>query len=187
MSVFNKDKDSVEDVLSSIRDVMSGRITRDALSGNTHNKNEKGTLILTTSIQEDGTIKDLRNKEAVMTKKTNNQNQDEEAPSWASVAAETDFTNIHPQFPADMMISPQTIAESVAALSGLSTQMPHNETQRTDNQKFQPLGGRTIEELTHEILKPLLKDWLDSHLPTLVKWIVTEQIEKMMQQQQKLG
>jgi Uncharacterized protein conserved in bacteria len=33
-----------------------------------------------------------------------------------------------------------------------------------------------------EILKPLLKEWLDANLPVLVRWIVNEQIEKIMEQ-----
>jgi cell pole-organizing protein PopZ len=185
MSVFNKDKDSVENVLSSIREVMSGKITKDIPPGNTRNTNEKKPLILTTSIQEDGTIKDLRNKEAAMTKKIQNQSEAEVDPAWDSVATGTDAESIQAKSSSDMMISPQAIAESVAAISELTSPIPQDDTLKL--QKFQPQGGRTVEELAHEILKPLLKDWLDSHLPSLVKWIVTEQIEKIMQQKQKAG
>ena len=45
------------------------------------------------------------------------------------------------------------------------------------------VGGYTVEELMRELLRPMLKDWLDTHLPSLVKWLVTEQIEKMLQGQ----
>lgn len=47
------------------------------------------------------------------------------------------------------------------------------------------LGQNTIDGLMRELLRPMLKDWLDAHLPSLVKWIVTEQIEKIIQEQRK--
>ena len=36
--------------------------------------------------------------------------------------------------------------------------------------------------MVRQILKPLLKEWLDTHLPALVRGIVTEQVEKIVQQ-----
>ena len=44
------------------------------------------------------------------------------------------------------------------------------------------IGGQTVEELVREILRPLLKEWLDANLPTLVKWVVNEQVEKIVRQ-----
>jgi len=49
----------------------------------------------------------------------------------------------------------------------------------------QEVGQQTVETLMRELLKPMLKDWLDAHLPSLVKWLVAEQIEKLMQQYQE--
>lgn len=45
-----------------------------------------------------------------------------------------------------------------------------------------PLDGQAIEHQLREILRPLLKEWLDANLPVLVRWIVNEQIEKIMEQ-----
>ena len=44
------------------------------------------------------------------------------------------------------------------------------------------MGGKTVESLVRETLKPLLKEWLDRNLPTLVRWVVHEQVEKMVHQ-----
>jgi cell pole-organizing protein PopZ len=181
MSMLNKDKGSVEDVLSSIRDVMSGKLTRNQTPKKTYNTNEKNTLVLTTAIQEDGTIKDLSTKEAAMTKKIKIEEQD---ASWNPVTPVQEVASIQPKSSADMVISPQTVAESVAALSSLAAQSAHADLAKTDTFKSQHVGDRTIEDLTRDLLKPLLKDWLDANLPSLVKWIVTEQIEKMVKQQQ---
>lgn len=44
------------------------------------------------------------------------------------------------------------------------------------------LDGQAIEQQLRELLRPLLKEWLDANLPVLVRWIVNEQIEKIMEQ-----
>ena len=40
-------------------------------------------------------------------------------------------------------------------------------------------GGRTIEEIVSDMLKPMLKDWLDENLPSLVERLVAEEIERV--------
>jgi len=40
-------------------------------------------------------------------------------------------------------------------------------------------GGPTIEDLVREELRPLLKDWLDNHLPPLVERLVRAEIERV--------
>jgi uncharacterized protein len=41
-------------------------------------------------------------------------------------------------------------------------------------------GGPTIEELVREELRPLLKQWLDTHLPPLVERLVRAEIERVV-------
>ena len=40
-------------------------------------------------------------------------------------------------------------------------------------------GGPTIEDLVRSELRPLLKDWLDNHLPPLVERLVRAEIERV--------
>jgi cell pole-organizing protein PopZ len=40
-------------------------------------------------------------------------------------------------------------------------------------------NARTLDELVSEMLKPMLKDWLDDNLPTLVERIVRDEIERV--------
>lgn len=42
-----------------------------------------------------------------------------------------------------------------------------------------PAGERKLAETTREMLRPLLKDWLDEHLPRLVERLVREEIERV--------
>ncbi len=41
-------------------------------------------------------------------------------------------------------------------------------------------SGRTLEDLTKEILRPLLKEWLNENLPGLIERLVRAEIEKMV-------
>ena len=42
-----------------------------------------------------------------------------------------------------------------------------------------PKGGRTLEDVVSELLRPLLKAWLDEHLPAIVQARVEEEVERI--------
>ena|SRR5580658_5390849 len=42
-----------------------------------------------------------------------------------------------------------------------------------------PAAGRTLEDLTRDLLKPLLKAWLDENLPRIVEAKVAEEVERI--------
>ena len=46
-------------------------------------------------------------------------------------------------------------------------------------------GQRTIEDLVREMLRPLLKEWLDSNLPHLVERVVQEEVGRLVRDVQK--
>lgn len=85
------------------------------------------------------------------------------------------------------LASKETMAESAAAFSELAdvarrmSSMP--QTAVSDPVTPGNAGGYTVDALMREMLRPMLKEWLDAHLPSLVKWLVTEQIEKMLKDQ----
>jgi cell pole-organizing protein PopZ len=74
-----------------------------------------------------------------------------------------------------------TIRESLAALSGLSRFSPN----ATDDGNNSSAGAQTIDGLVRELLRPMLKEWLDANLPSLVKWVVTEQVERIFKERNK--
>jgi len=47
-------------------------------------------------------------------------------------------------------------------------------------------AGVTLEDVTREILKPLVKDWLDQNLPYMIERIVKKEIENMVNRAEKL-
>ncbi len=42
-----------------------------------------------------------------------------------------------------------------------------------------PASGRTLEDVVRELLRPLLKDWLDSNLPGIVEAAVQAEVERI--------
>ena len=42
-----------------------------------------------------------------------------------------------------------------------------------------PPPGRSLEDVTRELLRPMLKDWLDQHLATIVQARVDEEVERI--------
>lgn len=42
-----------------------------------------------------------------------------------------------------------------------------------------PADGRTLEDVVRELLRPLLKGWLDEHLPNIVQTAVQAEVERI--------
>ena len=83
---------------------------------------------------------------------------DRSHPSAASAAG---------QRPTDEgLLSPATAAALDAAFNALA-------------QTAQPPRGRTVEELVSELLRPMLKAWLDDNLPAIVERLVRAEIERV--------
>jgi uncharacterized protein len=43
-----------------------------------------------------------------------------------------------------------------------------------------PIGIRTVEQLLMELMRPILKEWLDENLPNLVEELVREEIDRVV-------
>lgn len=46
-------------------------------------------------------------------------------------------------------------------------------------------GGITLEDMVRELLRPILKDWLDANLPYLIERMVKQEIERMVDRTSK--
>ena len=51
--------------------------------------------------------------------------------------------------------------------------------QLADTLMARALGERSIEDMTQDLLKGMLRSWLDAHLPSLVEKLVREEIERV--------
>lgn len=86
-----------------------------------------------------------------------------------------------PQDEDDRLVSAATESASVSALSQLSAIGAGR-----DQLGNLSLGdaGRTLEDLVRELLRPMLRDWLDTNLPQLVERLVQDEIRRMSREAQ---
>ena len=76
-----------------------------------------------------------------------------------------------PAEPAAPIASPQTLAATRGALDHLSRLMVRPE----------PGNDGTLEGLVREMLRPMLRDWLDANLPAIVETMVAREVERITQ------
>jgi uncharacterized protein len=77
--------------------------------------------------------------------------------------------------PADtVLVSPESARAAAASVAGLVAHLAGERGTQTHR------GGPTIEDLVRAELRPLLKTWLDTHLPALVERLVRAEIERVV-------
>lgn len=77
----------------------------------------------------------------------------------------------------EKLVSDEVEEVSVATISGLTAALAS--TARVGD------GDTTLEELTKELLRPVLKQWLDEYLPGMVERIVREEVERIADRARK--
>ena len=70
-------------------------------------------------------------------------------------------------------MAPESTAAAAASVGSLLRTLSQERTTQVHR------GGPTIEDLVREEVRPLLKDWLDHHLPPLVERLVRQEIERV--------
>jgi cell pole-organizing protein PopZ len=72
------------------------------------------------------------------------------------------------------LVAPETAAATASSVDGLLRTLSASRSTQVHR------GGPTIEDLVREEVRPLLKDWLDTHLPPLVERLVRLEIERVV-------
>lgn len=169
---------SMDEILASIKSIISDDVKQAAKNSfelpQANNKNDDADVLdLTEMIKEDGSVVSLpkggnMSKEAKkLDQSRDNSKEDEKgiAQDLQEAEKEIDF------------ISSEALSESMQALQGLDS--ISNDTLQEVKHAF--TGGKTLEVLMSDILRPMLKEWIDANLPSLVKVIVNDQVEKVIQ------
>lgn len=91
---------------------------------------------------------------------------EEEAPA---IAAPVTVTAAGPQAPVTEIVSHVTMAASRTALDSLSAMIV----------KPSIAGSDSLEGLVREMLRPMLKDWLDANLPEVVERVVAKEVARI--------
>jgi hypothetical protein len=88
-----------------------------------------------------------------------------------------------PSMPVPVMVTPPPLRTPAA----METHILSNETGGLVASAFaslsrnsaMPAAGRSIEDVMVELLRPMLRDWMDSHLPGIVERLVKAEIERV--------
>jgi hypothetical protein len=97
----------------------------------------------------------------------------EPVPSVAQVAAAPSMESME-FMPPSALLAPETEAAATTSVGNLMRSLATERTMRVHR------DGPTIEDIVREELRPLLKQWLDAHLPDLVERLVQAEIERVV-------
>ena len=160
----NKDQTeaSMEEILASIRRIISQDDNDESSDHLHHEDKNKSTvndedeiLVLTYVVDEDVSIE---------VNKT-------QGKSDINLNAETISTNVRDKYE-EPIISSKVEELSISLISDLVSAIGSGATIGTEN--------KTLEQLTKEMLRPMLKEWLDANLPKTVENIVREEIKRIV-------
>lgn len=172
--MHSEDK-KVEEILSSIRNIISEDIKDHASptfsSGAPHAKTQKPgvpVIELTQMVEEDGSIVTLSSPKTQQTQSS--------MPTQQPL-----------QSSREEIISSAAAREFASAFNSLENTLKAPQQAGAGIPVFDKntIGQMTLDMIVNQMLQPLLKEWLDKHLPALVKLLVSEQIEKILNNQQQ--
>jgi len=100
--------------------------------------------------------------------------QPEEPDAPAAMSAETQVQAEAVAPAVASLVAPTVAAATTAAVSKLLRAVAQERSAPVHR------GGPTIEDVVREELRPMLKEWLDQHLPPLVERLVQAEIERVV-------
>jgi uncharacterized protein len=95
-------------------------------------------------------------------------------PVLAPALPLTPSSPITPDPASQGLVAPEVAAAAVASVGALVRTLTVERSMQVHT------GGPTIEDIVREELRPLLKEWLDTNLPTLVERLVRTEIERVV-------
>lgn len=176
---------------------------------------EEDVLELTDEVQDDGTVVNLNTGEAVAEEETPEEfvealelDEEEEVelemvdaeeepaeeaeeavaepePEPAPVVEEQPVpepADVLAAEAADRLVSENPAMNSVTSLSALAAAVD------THRRAVDPsIGPRTIEDLVKDVMRPMIREWLDENLPSLVERMVGREIERMTREAEDIS
>jgi cell pole-organizing protein PopZ len=160
---------SMEEILASIRKIISDETppAAEPVAAKATVAPQEDVLELTQMVQDDGSILDVSAP------------KEQEAPLPPPSPAPAPRVSAAPLPPAsESLVSAPTASSAASALSSLANTVEIERLSSAPNTAtFIGNGSRTLEDMVVELMRPLLKDWLDKNLPAVVERLVQKEIE----------
>ena len=82
----------------------------------------------------------------------------------------------------ERLVSQPPATESVSSLASLAAAVD-NHRRAVDPS----IGPKTIEDLVKEVMRPMIREWLDGNLPSLVERLVGREIQRLTREAEELS
>lgn len=114
----------------------------------------------------------------------------EDYPETASEPEPEAYQPLQPESPPRYLPPAPTVIPSFAETEGLMSEESSEATQAAFNRLAETvtrraLGDRPIADVAQELLRGMLKQWLDENLPKIVEQLVREEIERVVRRPQR--
>ncbi|MDX2028350.1 MAG: DUF2497 domain-containing protein [Alphaproteobacteria bacterium] len=157
---------SMEEILASIRKIITDEPGAEANGTN----GADDVIELTQMVQDDGSVVDVNAPK----------------PEEPLAPPKTEAAMTTPEKPAgETLVSDQAASTAATSLSSLASTV---EIERLSSAPLTatPLGNgaRSLEDMVIELMRPLLKDWLEKNLPGTVDRLVQKEIERISRKAQ---
>ncbi len=100
-----------------------------------------------------------------------------EAAPEPEAPAETPASTSEPAY--DSLVGESAAASAASAFAGLAASFKKPEAAPAASGDMPFVSGNTVEAMVAEMLRPLLKDWLDNNLPGIVQAAVQKEVERI--------
>jgi cell pole-organizing protein PopZ len=165
---------SMEEILASIRKIISDENPPALATPEAEAAPQEDVLELTQMVQNDGSVVDIKAEPEVVA-------VNPPAPPPPPVMAAAPPPQLPPVAPSEPLISDPVANSAASALSSLaSTVEIERLSAAPSSATYIGNGGRTLEDMAIELMRPLLKDWLDKNLPAVVDRLVQKEIERIV-------
>lgn len=161
---------SMEEILASIRRIIADE--KDPAAATAEVPAGEDVLELTQMVQDDGSVVDVTSAPPPEPEPVLAAPEPEPMPPPAPVVPTFDE--------GDGILSNTAADAATSSLTALANTV-QIERRATVPTGFTPLGngGRTLEEMVLELMKPMLKAWLDENLPATVDRLVQKEVERI--------
>ncbi|ARN84684.1 DUF2497 domain-containing protein [Candidatus Nucleicultrix amoebiphila] len=188
MKAPSPEDQKVEEILTSIRSIIAedihyktGKPMKKTDPSLPLPSNKKAILELTDMVQQDGSVVNL--KQDIVSSpsiETTSPEKISPRPTPVSQKTSTPLKGDYLMKQKEDILAQETTAKLQESFDQFKSviqnpEMPHQAPPIHSGN----IGSQTFESIIHQMLQPMLKEWLDAHLPTIVKFLVSEQIEKI--------
>ena len=173
---------SMEEILASIRRIIADEKDTPAdVVAEAETPAKEDVLELTQMVQDDGSVVNVK---------------DDPMPVFEPVAAAPEPAYVAPPPPppippvlekqdADALLSSMATSAATSSLAALASTVQME--RKASFPGFTPLGdgAKSLEDIVMDLMRPMLKDWLDSNLPPIVERIVQKEVERIARRVQE--